>query len=82
LTLQRLNLVVPILHLSVQCSALYSCQVLGFLASEELLPGPAMIGLGIAQVWALDKTKGAMPYLTGSIGQLVTARQRAFASLV
>src|SRR5438552_2395301 len=81
-TLQYLNLVMPILHLSVQCSALCSRQILGFLASEQLLPDPAMVGLSVAQVWALDKTKGAMPCLTGGIGQLVTTRQRAFAGLV
>jgi len=80
--LQRLNLVVPILYVSVQRSALCGCQVSGFLASEQLLPGTAMVGLSIAQVRALDKTKTAMPGLTGAIGQLVTTRQRAFAGLV
>jgi len=79
--LQRLNLVVPILHVSVQRSALCGCQVSGFLASEQLLPGTAMVGLGVAQVRSLDKTKTTMPGLTGAIGQLVTTRQRAFAGL-
>src|SRR5712691_8311346 len=81
-TLQRLNLVVPILHVSVQRSALCGCQSPGFHASEQFLLGTAVVGLGVAQVRALDKTKTAMPGLTGGIRQLVTTRQRAFAGLV
>src|SRR2546426_6883576 len=40
-TLQCLNLVVPTLHLSVQCSTLYSRQCPVLLASEHMAPGEA-----------------------------------------
>src|SRR5262245_26812417 len=49
---------------------------------EQLLPGAAIIGLGVAQVWEFDETKGTMPRLAGGIGELVHARQGLFASLM
>ena len=49
---------------------------------EQLLPGAAIVCLGVAQVWEFDETKGAMPRLAGGIGELVHARQGPFASLM
>src|SRR4029453_15517926 len=49
---------------------------------EQLLLGAAIVGLGVAQVWEFDETKGAMPRLAGGIGELVHARQGPFTSLM
>src|SRR3977135_408334 len=49
---------------------------------EQLLPGAAIVCLGIAQVWEFDEPKGAVPRLARGIGQLVHARQGPFASLM
>src|SRR4030095_7925930 len=47
---------------------------------KDLLPGAAIVCLGVAQIWEFDETKGAMPRLAGGIGELVHARQGPFAS--
>jgi hypothetical protein len=59
--LQYLNLIAPILHAGLQRSMLSSRQSPLLFASEQLMPYPAAVGMGVAQVRSLDKTEGAMP---------------------
>ena len=80
--LQLLDTGMPHLHLGLECGACLRSEWALLLMPEQLLPGAAIVCLGVAQVWEFHETKSAMPRLAGGIGQLVHARQGLFTGLM